>query len=473
MKYDVIVIGGGPAGYVAAIKCSQLGLNTACVESSIDSNGTQKYGGTCLNIGCIPSKSLLDSSQKFYEAAKSFSNHGIEVKNLDLNISAMMERKNNVVERLTSGILGLFKTNGVHPISGTGKLINTNQVSVISGDDESIFDAEHVILATGSSPIEIPIAPWSENVVDSTGALNFEAVPENLGIIGAGVIGLELGSVWSRLGSEVTIFEAMTDFLPLIDKQLAKDSSREFKKQGLNIKLGSQVTNVTDSNKKVSVNFTNSSTEERMEFDKLIVAVGRKPNTNDIYDSNLEIETDSNGRIVVNSFCETSVKNIFAIGDIVRGPMLAHKGSEEGIMVAERIAGKKATMNYDLVPNVIYTHPEIAWVGKTQQELEDEGVDFKVGSFPFAASGRALAADDSVGSVKLLADKRTDTILGVHVFGPSAADIVQQAVIAMEFGSSSEDLGLTIFSHPTVSEALHEAALAANNEAIHIGNRKK
>lgn len=473
MKYDVIVIGGGPAGYVAAIKCSQLGLNTACVESSIDSNGTQKYGGTCLNIGCIPSKSLLDSSQKYYEAAKSFSNHGIEVKNLDLNISAMMERKNNVVERLTSGILGLFKTNGVHPISGTGKLINDNQVSVISGDDESIFDAEHVILATGSSPIEIPIAPWSENVVDSTGALNFEAVPENLGIIGAGVIGLELGSVWSRLGSEVTIFEAMTDFLPLIDKQLAKDSSREFKKQGLNIKLGSQVTNVTDSNKKVSVNFTNSSTEERMEFDKLIVAVGRKPNTNDIYDSNLDIETDSNGRIVVNSFCETAVKNIFAIGDIVRGPMLAHKGSEEGIMVAERIAGKKATMNYDLVPNVIYTHPEIAWVGKTQQELEDEGVDFKVGSFPFAASGRALAADDSVGSVKLLADKRTDTILGVHVFGPSAADIVQQAVIAMEFGSSSEDLGLTIFSHPTVSEALHEAALAANNEAIHIGNRKK
>lgn len=473
MKYDVIVIGGGPAGYVAAIKCSQLGLNTACVESSIDSNGTQKYGGTCLNIGCIPSKSLLDSSQKYYEAAKSFSNHGIEVKNLDLNVSAMMERKNNVVEKLTSGILGLFKTNGVHPISGTGKLINDNQVSVISGDDERIFDAEHVILATGSSPIEIPIAPWSENVVDSTGALNFEEVPENLGIIGAGVIGLELGSVWSRLGSEVTIFEAMTDFLPLIDKQLAKDSSREFKKQGLNIKLGSQVTNVTDSNKKVSVNFTNSSTEERMEFDKLIVAVGRKPNTNDIYDSNLDIETDSNGRIVVNSFCETAVKNIFAIGDIVRGPMLAHKGSEEGIMVAERIAGKKATMNYDLVPNVIYTHPEIAWVGKTQQELEDEGVDFKVGSFPFAASGRALAADDSVGSVKLLADKRTDTILGVHVFGPSAADIVQQAVIAMEFGSSSEDLGLTIFSHPTVSEALHEAALAANNEAIHIGNRKK
>lgn len=473
MKYDVIVIGGGPAGYVAAIKCSQLGLNTACVESSIDRNGTQKYGGTCLNVGCIPSKSLLDSSQKYYEATKSFSNHGIEIKNLNLNIPAMMERKNNVVEKLTSGILGLFKTNGVHPISGTGKLINDNQVLVISERGENIIDADHVILATGSSPIEIPIAPWSENVVDSTGALNFEEVPENLGIIGAGVIGLELGSVWSRLGSKVTIFEAMTDFLPLIDKQLAKDSSREFKKQGLNIKLGSQVTNVTDSNKKVSVNFTDSGTEEKMEFDKLIVAVGRKPNTNDIYDLNLDIEKDSNGCIVVDSFCETAVKNIFAIGDIVRGPMLAHKGSEEGIMVAERIAGKKASMNYDLVPNVIYTHPEIAWVGKTQQELEGEGVDFKVGSFPFAASGRALAADDSVGSVKLLADKGTDTILGVHVFGPSAADIVQQAVIAMEFGSSSEDLGLTIFSHPTVSEALHEAALAANNQAIHIGNRKK
>jgi dihydrolipoamide dehydrogenase len=278
--------------------------------------------------------------------------------------------------------------------------------------------------------------------------------------------------VWSRLGSEVTIFEAMTDFLPLIDKQLAKDSSREFKKQGLNIKLGSQVTNVTDSNKKVSVNFTNSSTEEKMEFDKLIVAVGRKPNTNDIYDSNLDIETDSNGRIVVNSFCETAVKNIFAIGDIVRGPMLAHKGSEEGIMVAERIANKQAEVNYDLVPNVIYSHPEIAWVGKNENELKSSGIKYKVGKFPFAASGRALAVDQSVGFVKVISDEKTDSILGVHVFGPAAAEIVQQALISMEFGSSAEDIALTMFSHPTVSEAFHEAALSVNNQAIHIGNKK-
>jgi dihydrolipoamide dehydrogenase len=439
--YDVVVIGGGPAGYVAAIKASQLGLNTACIELASDEKGNQKYGGTCLNVGCIPSKSLLDSSHKYYEAQKDFASHGIDLKDLSVNIPSMMKRKDEVVNKLTNGITGLFKANGVEAISGRGRVINENLVEVSNNGDKTSLETKFIILATGSNPIEIPIAKWSENIVDSTGALNFETVPERLGIIGAGVIGLELGSVWSRLGAEVTVIEAMDDFLPIVDKQISKECHREFKKQGLDIHLGSKLTSAIDNGKDVEISYESKGEEHKASFDKLIVAVGRKPNT--------------------------------AVGDIVRGPMLAHKGSEEGVMVAERIAGKKARMNYDLVPNVIYTHPEVAWVGKTQQELEDHGVEFKIGSFPFAASGRALAAADSVGSVKVLADKKDDTILGVHVFGPSAADIVQQAVIAMEFGSSAEDIGLTVFSHPTVSEAFHEAALAANNSAIHIGNKRK
>ena len=471
--YDVVVIGGGPAGYVAAIKASQLGLNTACVEFASDEKGNQKYGGTCLNVGCIPSKSLLDSSHKYYEAQKDFASHGIDLKDLSVNIPSMMKRKDEVVNKLTTGITGLLKANGVEAISGRGKVINENLVEVSNNGDKTSLETKFIILATGSNPIEIPVAKWSENIVDSTGALNFDRVPERLGIIGAGVIGLELGSVWARLGAEVTVIEAMDDFLPIVDKQISKECHREFKKQGLDIHLGSKLTSAKDNGKDVEISYESKGEELKASFDKLIVAVGRKPNTADISDESFPIELDELGRVQVDDFCKTNYENIYAVGDIVRGPMLAHKGSEEGVMVAERIAGKKARMNYDLVPNVIYTHPEVAWVGKTQQELEDHGVEFKIGSFPFAASGRALAAADSVGSVKVLADKKDDTILGVHVFGPSAADIVQQAVIAMEFGSSAEDIGLTVFSHPTVSEAFHEAALAANNSAIHIGNKRK
>jgi dihydrolipoamide dehydrogenase len=473
MNFDVVVIGGGPAGYVAAIKSAQLGKTVACIEKNIDDAGKQRYGGTCLNVGCIPSKALLDSSQRFYDATKHLSGHGIDIKNIALDLPKMMDRKDGVVTKLTTGILGLFKANNVTPIEGTATLLANKQIKVINNTgEESTISAENIILASGSEPIEIPIAPWSENITDSTGALEFTSVPKRLGVIGAGVIGLELGSVWSRLGSEVIVLEALEDFLFMADRQIARDVFKEFSKQGLDIRLGSKVISAKDDGKKVIVSYQTSDGDESLEFDKLIVAVGRRPYTNSLLTEDSGVKVDEKGFVTVNEFCETSQPGVYAVGDLVRGPMLAHKGSEEGIVVAERIAGKKAQLNYDLIPSVIYTHPEVAWVGKNEQEAQSIG-EIKTGVFPFAASGRALASDESVGFVKIVADKKTDTILGVHAFGPAAAEIVQQGAIAMEFGSSAEDLGLTVFSHPTVSEALHEAALAVNNEAIHIPNRKR
>ncbi len=473
MNFDVVVIGGGPAGYVAAIKSAQLGKTVACIEKNIDDAGKQRYGGTCLNVGCIPSKALLDSSQRFYDATKHLSGHGIDIKNISLDLPKMMDRKDGVVTKLTTGILGLFKANNVTPIEGTATLLANKEIKVINNaGEESRINAENIILASGSEPIEIPIAPWSENITDSTGALEFTSVPKKLGVIGAGVIGLELGSVWSRLGSEVIVLEALEDFLFMADRQIARDVFKEFSKQGLDIRLGSKVISAKDDGKKVTVSYQTSDGEESLEFDKLIVAVGRRPYTNSLLADDAGVKVDEKGFVTVNEFCETSQSGVYAVGDLVRGPMLAHKGSEEGIVVAERIAGKKAQLNYDLIPSVIYTHPEVAWVGKNEQEAQASG-EIKTGVFPFAASGRALASDESVGFVKIVADKKTDTILGVHAFGPAAAEIVQQGAIAMEFGSSAEDLGLTVFSHPTVSEALHEAALAVNNEAIHIPNRKR
>ena len=472
--YDVVIIGGGPAGYVAAIRASQLGLSVACVESMSDKEGNQRFGGTCLNVGCIPSKALLDSSQRFYEASNDLSKHGIDAGTVKLDISAMMQRKDKVVDQLVGGISGLFKANKVTPILGHGKILSGKRVEITNGDSTEIIEAKNIILATGSKPIEISSAKFDDtNIVDSTGALEFKAVPKKLGIIGAGVIGLELGSVWARLGSEVTMLEAMQDFLPMVDKKIAKEVYKEFTKQGLNIKLGCKVTNAVANKTNVNVKYEEDGSSSDEIFDKLIVCVGRSPNTENLLSDDCGIELDDKGFIKVDSFCSTNEPGVWAVGDVVRGPMLAHKGSEEGVMVAERIAGKHAAVNYDLVPSVIYTHPEVAWVGKNEEELKAEGVEYKSGSFPFAASGRALATDESVGSVKVLADKVTDTILGIHIFGPSAAELVQQGLIAMEFGSSSEDIGLTMFSHPTVSEALHEAALAANNHAIHIGNRKR
>ena len=473
--FDVVVIGGGPAGYVAAIRSSQLGLKTACIEEYTDLDSNPTFGGTCLNVGCIPSKALLDSSHRYHDAANHLKTHGIDIKNVELDLPAMMKRKDDIVKKLTGGIGGLFAANKVTPISGRGKVIAGQKVEVTnSSGDVEIIESKNIIIATGSSPIEIGSAKFDDkNILDSTGALEIDSVPKTLGVIGAGVIGLELGSVWARLGSKVTVIEAMDDFLFMADKEIAKETLKDFKKQGLDIRLGCKLTSSKSLKNSVNVTYETEGNSEEMKFDKLIVAVGRKPNTQDVFSEDSGVSLDERGFIYVNEHCQTNAANIWAIGDVVRGPMLAHKGSEEGIMVAERIAGKHAEMNYDLVPSVIYTHPEIAWVGKNEEELKDENVEYKVGKFPFAASGRALAVDQSVGFVKLISDAKTDTILGVHVFGPSAAEIVQQALISMEFGASSEDLGLTIFSHPTVSEALHEAALAVNNEAIHIGNKRK
>jgi len=473
--FDVVVIGGGPAGYVAAIRSAQLGLKTACIEEYVDAKNNPTFGGTCLNVGCIPSKALLDSSHRYQEATSHLKTHGIEIGSVELDVPAMMKRKDDIVAKLTGGIGGLFAANKITPISGRGKVLADSKVEVINTEGNTeIIESKNIVIATGSSPIEIGSAVFNDtNILDSTGALEINKVPKTLGVIGAGVIGLELGSVWARLGSKVTVIEAMDDFLYMADEEIAKETFKDFKKQGLDIKLGCKLTSSKSLKNSVKVTYENNGTSENMEFEKLIVAVGRKPNTNDVFAEDSGINLDEKGFISVDHNCQTSVKNIWAIGDVVRGPMLAHKGSEEGIMVAERIAGKHAEMNYDLVPSVIYTHPEIAWVGKNEEELKNDNIEYKVGKFPFAASGRALAVDQSVGFVKLIADAKTDTILGVHVFGPSAAEIVQQALISMEFGASSEDLGLTIFSHPTVSEALHEAALSVSNQAIHIGNKRR
>jgi len=385
----------------------------------------------------------------------------------------MMKRKDDIVSKLTGGISGLFAANKVESISGRGKVVSNNIVEVTKTDGsiESI-ETKNIILATGSKPIEIPSASFNEHIVDSTGALSFKKLPKTVGIVGAGIIGLELGSVWSRLGSEVTLIEALDDFLPMTDPDISKESYKEFKKQGLDIKLGSKVTDTKKLKNSVKVTYEQKGNKHEMEFEKLIVAVGRVPNSEGILSEDIKIRIDK-GFIEVDEFCQTSIQSIWAIGDLVRGPMLAHKASEEGIMVAEKIANNHAQVNYDLVPSVIYTHPEIAWVGLNESELKANDIKFKIGKFPFAASGRALAVDQSEGFVKVLTDSKTDTILGVHVIGPAAAEIVQQALISMEFGSSAEDIGLTMFSHPTVSEAFHEAALAANNQAIHIGNKKK
>ncbi len=474
-KFDVVVIGAGPGGYVAAIKAAQLGLKTACIEKYQDKDGKVALGGTCLNVGCIPSKALLDSSYKYHETHAGLKVHGIDVKGVSMDVPAMVARKNGIIKNLTGGVAGLFKANGVTLLEGHGKLLSGKKVEVTGSDGSvQVYDAENVILASGSRPVDIPPAPVDQDViVDSTGALEFQTVPKKLGVIGAGVIGLELGSVWARLGAEVTVLEALDKFLPAADDQVAKEAQKVLSKQGLDIRLGARVTGSDVKKKQVTVTFTDAQGEQKMVFDKLIVAVGRRPVTTDLLAADSGVTLDERGFIFVDDHCTTSVPGVFAIGDVVRGAMLAHKASEEGVMVAERIAGHKAQMNYDLIPSVIYTHPEIAWVGKTEQTLKAEGVAVNVGTFPFAASGRAMAANDTAGFVKVIADAKTDRVLGVHVIGPSAAELVQQGAIGMEFGTSAEDLGMMVFSHPTLSEALHEAALAVNGHAIHIANRKK
>ena len=473
--FDVIVIGSGPAGYVCAIRCAQLGLSTAVVEQNLNEQAQPLLGGTCLNVGCIPSKALLDSSQRYAEAAGHLADHGIGVEGVSLDVAGMMARKDKIVSQLTGGVSGLLKANGVTVITGSAVLLAGRQVEVTDASGEkSSHTADNIVLAAGSEPAAIPPAPVDgDRVVDSTGALCFEAVPERLGVIGAGVIGLELGSVWARLGADVVMLEAMDQFLPNMDEQIAAESAKIFAKQGLDIRLGARVTDVAVDGDTVSVAYTQGDSSETLEFDRLIVAVGRMPRTEKLFTADSGVTVDERGFVFVNDYCATEAPGVWAVGDIVRGPMLAHKGSEEGVMVAERIHGKAAQLNYDVIPSIIYTHPEVAAVGKTEQDLKAEGVNYKVGTFPFAAIGRAMASGETEGLVKILSDADSDQILGAHVVGPSAADLVQQIVIAIEMAASTEDLQLMVFGHPTMSEAVHEAALAVDGRAIHMVNRAK
>ncbi|TWH77344.1 dihydrolipoamide dehydrogenase [Azomonas agilis] len=474
-KFDVIVIGAGPGGYVAAIRSAQLGLKTAVIEQYKGKEGKVALGGTCLNVGCIPSKALLDTSYKYHEAHDNFAVHGISTGEVKLDVPTMVGRKDQIVKNLTGGVAALIKANGVTLFEGHGKLLAGKKVEVTGMDGTvQVLDTENVIIASGSKPVEIPPAPVDQKVIlDSTGALDITSVPGKLGVIGAGVIGLELGSVWARLGSEVTVLEASDTFLAAMDEQVAKEAYKVLSKQGLNILVGARLTATEVKGEQVVVSYTDTSGDKQITFDKLIIAVGRRPVTENLLGEGTGVVVGERGFIEVNEFCATAVPGIYAIGDVVRGPMLAHKASEEGVMVAERIAGHKAQVNYDIIPGVIYTHPEMASVGKTEQQLKAEGVEVNVGVFPFAASGRAMAANDTAGFVKIIANAKTDRVLGVHVIGLSAAELVQQGAIAMEFGSSAEDLGMMVFSHPSLSEAMHEAALAVNGHAIHIANKKK
>ena len=472
--YDVIVIGAGPAGYVAAIRCAQLGLKTACVDDWLDKAGKPALGGTCLNAGCIPSKALLESSELYDRMQHSFDGHGINIKGVTLDVAAMIGNKDAIVTGLTNGIASLFESNAIDWIPGRGCLLPDQQVNITPHKGkQKILQAEHVILATGSTPVQLGVAPLQDDrIVDSQGALNWTDVPERLGIIGAGVIGLELGSVWRRLGAEVTLLEAQDVFLSMADRQITKAALKLFQKQGLDVRLGTLVKSSKVSNGGVEISYEDGSGTHTLMTDRLIVAVGRSPCTANLASDATELLLDEGGFVHVDDDCSTSVPGVYAIGDVVRGPMLAHKGSEEGIAVAERIAGQNSEVNYETIASVVYTQPEIAWVGKTEEALRQGGVEYCSGMFPFAASGRARAMQETDGMVKILSDAATDRVLGVHIMGPQASELIGQAVMAMEFEASSEDIARTVFAHPTLSEALHEAALAVDGRALHIARKR-
>ncbi len=471
---DVVVIGGGPGGYEAAIRAAQLGLSVICIERRIH-KGKPSLGGTCLNVGCIPSKALLDSSHKYHDLKAGYASHGISTGDIGLDVGAMLARKDKVVDQLTGGIAQLLKGNGITWLQGSGKLLAGKRVEFTPHEGEvQIIEAKSVILASGSKPIEIPAAPLVDGiVVDSTGALEFPEVPKRMGVIGAGVIGLELGSVWSRLGADVVVLEALDQFLAVADRAISKETQKILGKQGLDIRLGARVTATRIEGAQVVVTYTDAQGEHSETFDKLIVAVGRRPVTTGLLSADSGISLDERGFVHVDAQCRASVPGVFAIGDLVRGPMLAHKAMEEGVMAAELIANHHAQFNYDLVISVIYTHPEVAWVGMSEERAKAEGFDVKSGQFAFAVNGRALAADDNQGFVKFVADAKTDRLLGMHVIGPSAGDIIHQGLIAMEFGASVEDLQLMCFAHPTLSEVVHEAALSVDGRAIHAIQRKR
>ena len=474
-QFDLVVIGGGPGGYEAAIRGAQLGMSVACIEKRVH-KGKPALGGTCLNVGCIPSKALLDSSHRFEATQHDLAVHGISTGDVGIDIATMQARKDKVVDGLTSGVAALLKGNGIVWLQGTGKL-KANKVvefSPLDGSAAEDIQAKNVILATGSVPVNIPVAPVDQDrIVDSTGALEFTDVPKRLGVIGAGVIGLELGSVWRRLGSEVIVFEAMDEFLPMLDKALAKETQKILKKQGLDIQLGAKVTASELTADGINVSYTQAGEDKAAQFDRLIVCVGRKAYAEGLLADDSGIKLTERGLIDVNEQCLTSVAGVYAIGDLVRGPMLAHKAMEEGVMAVERIHGHAAQINYDTIIGVIYTSPEVAWVGLNEQEAVAKGIEVKTGQFAMAVNGRALAANETAGFVKFVADAKTDRLLGMHVIGANAGDIVHQGMIALEFVSSVEDLQLMTFAHPTLSEVVHEAALAVDGRAIHAIQRKR
>jgi dihydrolipoamide dehydrogenase len=470
--YDVIVIGAGPAGYPAAIRAGQNKLKVACVDEWQNTDGSYAFGGTCLNAGCIPSKALLESSELFQRAKDEFAVHGIKIGALTLDLAAMQKRRASVVKTMTNGINTLFKANGVVGIQGHGRLLPGNKVLVKGTAGEKTLEAKHVILASGSAPIRLRSVPHDgKYIVDSWNALEFDAVPARLGVIGAGVIGLELGSVWRRLGSEVVVLEALEQFLPMVDQTIAKEAQRHFKKQGLDIKLGAKVSSATVSGNAVDVVYTDSQGEHTVQVDKLVVAVGRRPFTEGLLADGTGVQLDERGFIKVDEHCRTNAPNVWAVGDVVRGPMLAHKGKEEGVMVADLIAGHYGEVNYKVIPSVIYTAPEIAWVGQTEEQVKASGRPYKTGTFPFAASGRARAMEAAAGMAKIVSAKDDDEVLGVHVIGPVAGELISEAVLAMEYSASTEDIQRTIHAHPTLSEAIHEAALAVDKKAIDGLNR--
>ena len=471
--FDVVVIGAGPAGYIAAIRAAQHGFSVACIDEWQNRDGKYAFGGTCLNAGCIPSKALLESSELYHRATHEFSKHGISTPDVAIDVGKMQKRKATIVRQLTGGIAGLFKAAKVEGLVGHGKLLAGPKVEFTPAEgDPEVLDARFVILASGSIPIELPIAPFDgTHIVDSWGALDFDEVPKRLGVVGGGVIGLELGSVWGRLGAEVTVLEAMDDFLFMADRDVAREAQKQFKKQGLDIRLGAKVTAAKADGNVVKVDYEDSNGTQALEVDKLVVAVGRRAFTDGLLDDGSGIKTDERGFVVVDDECRTSVKNVYAIGDCVRGPMLAHKGSEEGVMVADLIAGEVAELNYDVIPSVIYTAPEIAWVGKTEAEVAASGREFKTGSFPFAASGRAKAMEQPDGMVKIISAKVDDEVLGVHIIGPMAGELISEAVLAMEFQASTEDIQRTVHAHPSLAEAIHEASLAVDKKALNFPNR--
>ena len=464
-SFDLVVIGGGPGGYVCAIRAAQLGLKTACVES----RGT--LGGTCLNVGCIPSKSLLNLSENFHKAKKDFNNQGIEIEGVKLNIEKMMSNKNKSVQVLTKGVEFLFKKNKVTYIKGKGVLFSKNNIIVYDNNNKTSYNAKNIVIATGSAVASLPgIEIDEKNIISSTGALSLNSVPKKLAVIGGGYIGLEMGSVWSRLGAEVTVIEYLEHITPGMDREISSEFKKILTKQGIKFKMGSRVNKVKSSNSSVSINYTDlkSSKDETLEFDKVLVSVGRKPYTEGLNLTKIGVKKDNKGRIEVNEKLQTSINNIYAIGDVIKGPMLAHKAEEEGIAVAEILAGQSGHVNYDVIPGVIYTSPEVATVGKTEEQLKEKKISYKVGKFPFLANSRAKVNNETEGFVKILADSKTDKVLGVHIIGPHCGDMIAEMALAMEFGASAEDIARTCHAHPTHTEAIKEAALAVDKRPIHF-----